>query len=204
MLKGDTMSKDVHNTSIKPHEYNQPIPTNKYNPLAWISEEVKIGENCWIGAGCVITGNVTIGNNVSLACGVKIHDHDTSYYRSSEGKEETKYYKITICDNVHIGANSVIIPKNKDITIGNNSIIGALSLVRHSVPPYVVVAGIPAKFKKYLNVEITKYCTGCTEQSYRITKDGIIHICKYYNTILKEEEDTGRLFMLPDCKGVHA
>ena len=143
-LIGGRIYMDENNPKIKKHNYNQPLPENKYNPLAWISPEAVIGNNCWIGSDVVITKNVEIGDNVSVSCGCKIYDHDTSFYRSSEGAVKEKHYKVKIGSFTHIGSNSVIIPKDKDIVIGDHVIIGALSLVKTSVPPYTIVAGIPA------------------------------------------------------------
>lgn len=134
--------------SIKKHNYDRPLPPNKYNPLSWIQPEAKIGDNCWIGAFCYIAHNVVIGDNVSLANGVQIFDHDTSWYRATHGQAETVHYKVAIEDDIEIGANSVIIPNGKDITIGHNSIVGALSFVRDDIPPYSVAVGIPAKVVK--------------------------------------------------------
>lgn len=142
---------------MKYHNYGRDLPPNKYNPLAWISPEVKIGDNCWIGAGCVVVGNIEIGNNVSLACGVKIFDHDTSYYRISEGAIETKHYKVKIGDFCQIGANAVIIPHNKNIFIADHCIIGALTFVNNSFnTPGMVIVGQPGKFVKYAQIERKK------------------------------------------------
>lgn len=138
---------------MKGHSYNKNIPENKYNPLAWIGEDVKIGDNCWIGAGCVVVGNIKIGNNVSLACGTKIFDHDTSYYRVSEGDIETKHYSVKIDDCCHFGSNSVVVPKDSDIVIADHCIIGALTLINQSFKePYSVIVGIPGKFVKYAQI----------------------------------------------------
>lgn len=130
---------------LKAHKYNQPLPPNKYNPLAWISPEAKIGDNCWIGSDVVITANVELRNNVSISCGCKIYDHDTSYYRITEGKIQPKHYKVVIGSHTQIGSNSVIVPKDKDIIIGDYVIVGALSFVNQSIPPYSIAWGIPAK-----------------------------------------------------------
>lgn len=134
--------------SIKKHNYDQPLPQNKYNPLSWIQPEAKIGDNCWIGAFCYVAHNVVIGDNVSLANGVQIFDHDTSLYRATHGRENPVYYTVIIDDDVEIGANSVIIPNGKDITIGHNTIVGALSFVRDDIPPYSIAVGIPAEVVK--------------------------------------------------------
>lgn len=128
--------------SLKKHNYDQPLPQNKYNPLSWIQPEAKIGANCWIGAFCFIADNVKIGDNVSIANGVQIFDHDTSWYRATHGKADVENYEAVIENDVEIGANSVIIG---DVTIGHNSIVGAMSLVKKDIPPFSVVAGVPAK-----------------------------------------------------------
>lgn len=54
--------------------------------------------------------------------------------------------KVTICDDVWIGARVIILP---GVTIGTGSIIGAGAIVTKDVPEYAVVAGTPAKVIKY-------------------------------------------------------
>ncbi|HOO26508.1 MAG TPA: DapH/DapD/GlmU-related protein [Clostridiales bacterium] len=56
--------------------------------------------------------------------------------------QPTDQRKITIEDNVWIGANAVITP---GITIGTGSIIGAGAVVTKDVEPYSVMGGVPAK-----------------------------------------------------------
>ena len=51
--------------------------------------------------------------------------------------------------NCRIGSHSVIMP---GITIGENSIIGALSYVNRDIPDNVVAFGVPVKIKKKLPV----------------------------------------------------
>jgi len=135
---------------IKEHNYNKELPPNKHNPLSWIHPNAIIGDNCWIGSDVMICENVEIGDNVSIACGTKIMDHDTSYYRVSEGKIQARHYNVEIGKNSHTGSNSVILAGNQDVLLGNNVIVGALSLVNRSFPPNVIVAGIPAKVIKYI------------------------------------------------------
>lgn len=130
---------------IKQHNYNKPPHENKYNPLSWIHPGAKIGDNCWIGSGVIITDNVELCDNVSISCGVCIYDHDTSIYRVTEGKVQAKHYKIKIGSHTQIGSNSVIVPKDKDIVIGDHVIVGALSLIKEDIPSYHIVGGIPAK-----------------------------------------------------------
>ncbi len=49
---------------------------------------------------------------------------------------------ITICDDVWIGANAVILP---GVTIGEQSVVAAGAVVNRDVPPRCVVAGVPAR-----------------------------------------------------------
>jgi aminocyclitol acetyltransferase len=56
--------------------------------------------------------------------------------------------RITIGNDVYIGANTFI-NASKVTNIGDGAIIGAGAVVLHDVPPYAVVAGVPAKIKRY-------------------------------------------------------
>lgn len=86
--------------------------------------------HCWL---------ITIGNNVTLAPRVHILCHDAS---TKTFLNYTKIGRVTIGDNVFIGAESVVLPGTH---IGNNVIVGSNSTVTHDVPDNVVVAGNPAK-----------------------------------------------------------
>ncbi len=55
--------------------------------------------------------------------------------------------KIIIEDDCWLGAHTVIMP---NITIGKMSVVGAGSVVTKNVPPYTVVAGVPAKYIREL------------------------------------------------------
>lgn len=86
--------------------------------------------HCWL---------ITIGDNVTMAPRVHILCHDAS---TKPFLNLTKIGRVTIGDNVFIGAESVVLP---GVTIGNNVIIGANSTVTHDVPDNTVVAGSPAR-----------------------------------------------------------
>lgn len=86
--------------------------------------------HCWL---------ITIGDNVTLAPRVHILCHDAS---TKGFLGYTKIGRVTIGNDVFVGAESVILP---GVTIGNNVIIGANSTVTHDVPDGVVVAGSPAR-----------------------------------------------------------
>lgn len=98
--------------------------------------------HCWL---------IEIGNNVTMAPRVHILCHDAS---TKQFLGYTKIGRVTIGDNVFIGADTVVLP---GVTIGSNVIIGANSTVTHDVPDGSVVAGSPAKIlcslEEYLDKE---------------------------------------------------
>lgn len=105
-----------------------------------IPDRTRIGEGLQVfhGQGLIINSKTIIGKNVTVR-------HNTTIGNSKAGGECP-----VIGDNVNIGANAVIIGK---IFVGNNSVIGAGSVVIKDVPPNVVVAGNPAKIVQNLKIE---------------------------------------------------
>lgn len=85
--------------------------------------------HCWL---------IEIGNNVTMAPRVHILCHDAS---TKAFLDYTKIGRVTIGDNVFIGAESVVLP---GVTIGNNVVIGANSTVTHDIPDNSVAVGSPA------------------------------------------------------------
>jgi len=104
---------------------------------------VQIGENCKLQNGVIIDfshyWHITIGNNVTLAPNVHVLAHDTS---TKLHLGYTKIGKVSIEDNVFIGAGSIILP---GVTIGKNSIIGAGSIISKDIAPNSLAVGSPAK-----------------------------------------------------------
>jgi len=87
-----------------------------------------IGEGTWCGHFTVIDGSggkLEIGKDCSIASGVHIYTHST-HELVTEGKEKL-VGSVKIGDNVAIGANSVVF---YDVTLTNNVVIPALTLVR--------------------------------------------------------------------------
>ena len=89
-----------------------------------------------IGSGCLITDT----DSHPLNWEDRLHNDDS----------KTKSKPIIIEDNVFIGARSIVL---KGVTIGRGSVIGAGSVVIHSVPSNVVACGNPARVIKKLNTD---------------------------------------------------
>ncbi len=121
-----------------------------------VLEGAKIGSNCNINALCFIENDVVIGNNVTVKCGVQLWDGTTieddvfigpnatftndKYPRSKVYPKE--FIRTTIKRKASIGANSTILC---GITIGENAMIGAGSVVTKDVPDGELWYGNPAK-----------------------------------------------------------
>jgi acetyltransferase-like isoleucine patch superfamily enzyme len=113
----------------------------KIGPFVEIQSDVEIGDNTTISSHSFIPSGVKIGQNTFVAHGVMfINDTFDSDILSNWIK------KYTIVGNgVRIGSNSTILP----VFIGNNSIIGAGSVVTKNVDADTVVCGNPAKFLRF-------------------------------------------------------
>lgn len=117
---------------------------NREFPIGWLQKKgLKIGKNFSKQQGCFIDPShcflIEIGNNVTFSMRVTLLAHDASCKNLIH---YAKIGKITIEDNVFVGANVTILP---NVTVGANSIIGAGSIITKDVPENSVVAGNPAK-----------------------------------------------------------
>jgi len=114
--------------------------------------EVIIGNQTRIGMGNVLIGPVTIGNDVILAQNIVLSGLNHGYEDVSIPihKQRVTKKKITLEDEVWIGANSVIVA---GVTIGRHSVIAAGSIVTKDIPAFSVAAGNPARVIKKFNPE---------------------------------------------------
>jgi maltose O-acetyltransferase len=114
-----------------------------YPSRRWlISHGLRVGEGVYIDDFAAFDHGflwlITIGDEAVLSAGVRIVAHDGST------KHWTGYIgvgRVDIGRRVYIGAHSVVLP---GVTIGDNAIIGAGSVVRRDVPEGAIVAGNPA------------------------------------------------------------
>ncbi|MCI9148874.1 MAG: serine O-acetyltransferase [Lachnospiraceae bacterium] len=104
-----------------------------------------IGKGFFIdhGSGVIIGETTIIGDNVTLYQGVTL---------GGTGKETGKRHP-TLCDNVMVSAGAKIIGS---FTIGENSKIGAGSVVLEEVPPNCTVVGVPGRIVKRDNIKVPR------------------------------------------------
>lgn len=105
---------------------------------------IEIGENFYTNVNCVILdeAKVEFGDNVFIApnCGFYTAGHPFDVEQRNRGLEYAK--PIVIGNNVWIGAQVCVLP---GVTIGDNSVIGAGSVVNKDIPANTLAAGNPCR-----------------------------------------------------------
>lgn len=109
--------------------------------ISTMNENAKIiiGDNCGF-SGVVIGAFIEISIDDNVLVGANCLITDSNWHLQDHRSGQPK--KIKICKNVWIGYGSIIL---KGVTIGENSIIGAGSVVVNDIPPNVIAAGNPCK-----------------------------------------------------------
>ena len=118
--------------------------------VIYYGTEIRQPSNIWIGKGSIIGDNsildgrngIIIGDNVAFASNVRIwteqHDHRDPWFRCN-----TQVHGPVVIDNrAWIGSHTVIL---HSVHIGEGAVVAAGAVVTHDIPPYTIVAGIPAK-----------------------------------------------------------
>lgn len=146
----------------------------EYTTEKLISMGMKVGKNFGRLNGVILDPShcwlIEIGDNVTLAPRVHILCHDAS---TKQFLNYTKIGRVTIGNNVFIGAESVVLP---GVKIGNNVIIGANSTVTNDIPDNMVYAGTPARqicsLEEYLLKEETRMKKmPCYDETYTLRKN---------------------------------
>lgn len=148
------------------------IPFNIFKKLFLIAMGAKVGK--WVtyypGISIKTGRNLILGDYVDVSAGVRLETDGgleigertligfgamilTGNHEIPKDKMPIFYgrnmrKKVTIEKDVWIGGKSIILP---GVNIGEGSIIAAGSVVTKDVPPFTIVAGVPAKIIKYRN-----------------------------------------------------
>lgn len=122
----------------------------KIGTFVEIQKNATVGKRCKISSHSFICEGVIIEDNVFIGHGVMfIND---SYPRAtSDGKLQTEadwtVEPTRIKKGASIGTGSTILA---NVTVGENAIVGAGSVVTKDVPPNAIVAGNPARVLRYI------------------------------------------------------
>lgn len=109
---------------------------------------ISLGENVYINTGCVFLDNASIIIGDSSLLGPQVKLCTPTHPVSADGRlgeHRTTSQPISIGKNVWIGAGVVVLP---GVTIGDNSVIAANSVVKSDIPSNELWAGSPAVFKR--------------------------------------------------------
>jgi len=109
----------------------------KIDAFVYIEQDVVIGENCKIRPFVFIPTGVTIDDDVFIGPNVSFTND-----KYPKVKGEWKLLPTKVERGASIGANCVVLP---GVTIGENAVVGAGSVVTRSVAPRSVVVGNPAR-----------------------------------------------------------
>jgi acetyltransferase-like isoleucine patch superfamily enzyme len=122
----------------------------------WVEGKLIIGDDVGMSSSAIICNHeIEIGNHVTIGGNTVIYDTDFHSVNAEtrrdklNDKQNAKWGKVKIENNVFIGAHTTIL---KGVTIGENSIIGACSVITKDIPSNEVWAGNPAKFIKSLPI----------------------------------------------------
>ena len=140
-------------TRINSASWTNPIGGNDRTYLQIMRGGVlQIGDNSGISNTAItVAESVNIGRNVFIGAGCKIYDTDfhpiEAEFRFGDTADitRTKTKRIIIEDGAFIGGHSIIL---KGTHIGENSVIGAGSVVAGNIPANEIWAGNPARFIK--------------------------------------------------------
>lgn len=147
------------------YDYNRTRPSNVAKRLAllhsifgsvgenvWVEQGITVvyGTNTTIGNNCFINSNITliddytisIGNGVAIAPNVTICATGHPVHHELRPHGVMYSLPVAIKDNVWIGTGVIICP---GVTIGENSVIGAGSVVTKDIPANTIAVGNPCR-----------------------------------------------------------
>ena len=121
----------------------------KVGTFVEIQKNASIGKNCKISShtficeGVHVEDNVFIGHNVTFINDK--HPRSVNPDGTMQNEQDWEVVETFVKKGASIGSSATILC---GVTIGENSIVGAGSVVTKSVPPNTIVAGVPAKVIK--------------------------------------------------------
>lgn len=133
---------------------------------------VTIGNDCLIMAYCHIAHNCEVGNNVIMSNNATLAGH------------------VIVEDHAIIGGFT---PLHQFLRIGRHAMVGGMSRIPHDVPPFLIVAGIPAKLGGLNQVGLKRHGFSletrlALTQAYKIVYRSGLRLEEALNTIERDVE----------------
>jgi acetyltransferase-like isoleucine patch superfamily enzyme len=132
---------------------------SKIGAFVEIQKNATVGKRCKISSHTFICEGVTIEDNVFIGHGVMFINDSYPRATTADGSLQTesdwKVERTVIRKGASIGSGATIL---SGISIGENAIVGAGSVVTKDVPANGIVAGNPARVLRYIEqtMEVTK------------------------------------------------
>jgi acetyltransferase-like isoleucine patch superfamily enzyme len=118
----------------------------KVGAFVEIQKNVVVGKRCKISSHSFICEGVTIEDEVFVGHGVMFtndaYPHATNADGSLQTQADWEVLPTKVCRGASIGSHATVLP---NLTIGEGALVGAGAVVTRDVPPFVVVAGVPAR-----------------------------------------------------------
>ena len=116
---------------------------------------VQVGKGCYLGFNVICDTNfaelVTIGDHVTISHDTVIYAHTASPVESPLSKLYKQVRPVVIENGAWIGAGCIVLP---GVTIAQNCMVGAGSVVARSTEPSSLYAGNPCKKIKSLSLDL--------------------------------------------------
>jgi acetyltransferase-like isoleucine patch superfamily enzyme len=129
----------------------------KIGAFVEVQKKAKIGKRCKISSHTFVCEGVTIEDNVFVGHGVTFINDSYPRAANADGSLQTeadwKVETTLVKKGASIGSGSTILCK---VTIGENAIVGAGSVVTKDVPANTIVAGNPARVLRKINQKKTE------------------------------------------------
>jgi UDP-2-acetamido-3-amino-2,3-dideoxy-glucuronate N-acetyltransferase len=118
---------------------------------ARIGERCSLGQNVYVGNDVLVGDNVKIQNNVSVYDAVTLEDDvfcgpsmvfTNVYNPRSAVTRKDEYRRTLVRRGATLGANCTIVC---GVTIGEYAFVGAGAVINRDVPPFALMAGVPAR-----------------------------------------------------------
>jgi acetyltransferase-like isoleucine patch superfamily enzyme len=126
----------------------------KIGAFVEIQKNSRVGRRCKISSHSFICEGVDIADNVFIGHSVTfindMYPRATAAGGGLQTEADWKVEKTRVCEGASIGSGSTILA---NVTIGENAIVGAGSVVTKDVPANAIVAGNPAKFLRLVTQE---------------------------------------------------